>query len=53
MVYNTTQHPHSHTLSVYTVHLFGKGEEVEEKVEGQHYIRWVANTNVTDCISSL
>jgi hypothetical protein len=60
MVYNTTQHPppHSHTLSVYTVHLVweggGGGDEVREKVEGQHYTRpwgqhftsWVENTNL-------
>jgi hypothetical protein len=43
MVYNTIQHPpppnHSHTLSVYYVHLVWEeeGEEVREKVEGQQY----------------
>ncbi len=53
MVYNTTQHPLSHTLSVYTVHLLWEGEEVREKVEGQQYTSGVENTNMTDCISSL
>jgi hypothetical protein len=43
MAYNTTQHAppppsHSHTLSVYIVHLvWGGGVEVREKVEGQQY----------------
>ncbi len=42
MVYSTIQHPppplHSHTLSVYTVHLVWEGGgEVREKVEGQQY----------------
>jgi hypothetical protein len=42
MVYNTIQpppHPHSHTLSVNTVHLVWEGGrgEVREKVEGQQY----------------
>jgi hypothetical protein len=43
MVYNTIQHPpnpHSHTLSVYIVHLVwegGMGGGVREKVEGQKY----------------
>jgi hypothetical protein len=35
---------------------FGKGGglgEVREKVEGQQFTRGVANTHVTDCISSL
>jgi hypothetical protein len=33
MVYNTTQHRHSHTLSVYTVHLLweGGGGQIEGK----------------------
>jgi hypothetical protein len=57
MVYNTTQH-HSHTLSVYDVHLLLEGgDEVREKVEGQQYksivpssmgqqfICWVGYTN--------
>jgi hypothetical protein len=46
MVYNTTQHPHpphSHTLSVYSVHLMwerGEGEgEVREKLEGQQFTK--------------
>ncbi len=40
MVYNTLQHPHGHTLFVYTVYLVwegGEGGEVREKVEGQQY----------------
>jgi hypothetical protein len=42
MVYSTTPPPspsHSHTLSVYTVHLVWEegGGEVREKVEGQQY----------------
>jgi hypothetical protein len=57
MVYNTTQHPHSHTLSV-SIHLsillglylvftkftLGRGRgvgEVREKVEGQQFPREV------------
>jgi hypothetical protein len=48
MVYSTIQHPHSHTLSVYAVHLVwegGREEEVREKVEGQQYTSWIENTN--------
>ncbi len=44
MVYKTTQHPHSHTLSVYIVHLVWEGEkvgEVIEEVDGQQYTSMV------------
>jgi hypothetical protein len=73
MVYSTIQPPtphpqHSHTLSVYTVHLVWEGGrgEVREKVEGQQYTSivpssmgqqftsWVENKkNMSECISSL
>jgi hypothetical protein len=46
MVYNTTTHPPSHTLSVNTVHLLWEGGgEVREKVEGQKYTNIVPSSN--------
>ncbi len=51
---STPPPPHSHTLYVY----FGKGgrgegSQREGTVDGQQLTRGVANTNMTDCLSSL
>jgi hypothetical protein len=71
MVYSTIQHPptplpHSHALSVYTIHLVWEGGgEVREKIEGQQYTSLVPSwgqqftscgpkiITMSECISSL
>jgi hypothetical protein len=36
-----------------TTQLWEVVREVREKVEGQQFTRWVENTNMADCISTI